>query len=135
MVNAYFQIHVTTSLLDLISGYSRNTFDFFFFKYGPIYDKPICTTRQNPQIRSHHRISNPLAHTVESKAKHSEHRDQEDSGRVTQRRACGQNRRWRNNETNPSDKPHEHKRQRKEGESAKRVGVWLRWALCAYPRE
>ena len=40
-----------------------------------------------------------------------------------------------NNKTNPSDKPHEHKRQRKEGESAKRVGVQQGWAFCAYPRE
>ena len=39
---------------------------------------------------------------------------------------------WRNSKANPSDKPHEHKRQHKEGERAKRMGLWLGSELCAY---
>ena len=76
-----------------------------------------------------------LAHMGNHKAKQSKHRDHEDSERVTERRACDQHRWRRNNKTNPSDKPHEHKRQRKEGERAKRVGVWLGRALCAHLRD
>ena len=111
---------------------------FFFFKSDSIYDKPIHMTAKIHHQNSpppHTKITHILAHTGTSKAKQSKHRDHEDSERVTERRACDQHR-WRcNNKTNPSDKPHEHKRQRKEGERAKRVGVWLGRALCAHLRD
>ena len=112
---------LTAVHLDLSYKSRLTSSKLLFSRHWPHVLKP---SRSENWLTMAHNSSHTLAHTVKGKAEQSKHGNEEQSsGRIPQRRACGQHRRRRNNKTNPSDKPHEHKRQHEEGERAKRVGL------------